>query len=159
MATYERATRIPAPLDRVWEFHSTPDGLRALTPGALNVTVESVVGPDGDPDPEVLTVGSVLELSAAPLGIDLGDRGRWVAEITARERTEGSAYFVDEMRSGPLRSWEHTHAFYADGDETVLRDRVRFRTRLGATADRFVARLFEPGFRYRHRRTRELLAG
>ena len=32
MPTYRRTTRIAAPIDEVWAFHSTIDGLVALTP-------------------------------------------------------------------------------------------------------------------------------
>jgi ligand-binding SRPBCC domain-containing protein len=64
------------------------------------------------------------------------------------------------MREGPFPHWVHTHSFFADGDETLLRDRVEYRLpggelgrRLGPVA--YVG--FEPMFRYRHRRTRDLL--
>jgi ligand-binding SRPBCC domain-containing protein len=158
MPTYERSTRVAAPFDAVWEFHSDEQGLIALTPGWMNLEVESVYGPEGDPDPAVLEAGSVVESSVRPFGV--GPEQHWVSEITARERSDGSAYFRDVMTEGPFRHWVHTHLFYADGDGTIVRDRVEYRLPLGRLGDALgpLATVgFDPMFRYRHRRTRELL--
>jgi ligand-binding SRPBCC domain-containing protein len=159
MAVYERRTRVAASLDDVWEFHSRTSGLEALTPAWMNLRVESVRGPEGDPDPDVLEAGSEIRLSTRPFGI--GPRQRWVSVITDRERTDGSAYFRDEMADGPFARWVHTHRFFADGDETVVSDRVEYRLPGGQLGNALspLARVgFEPMFRFRHRKTRELLA-
>jgi ligand-binding SRPBCC domain-containing protein len=158
MDTYERSVRVRAPFEDVWEFHSDESGLVALTPDWMRMEIEAVRGPDGEPDPEVLDAGSVVESSVRPF--DIGPRQMWVSEISARERTGGSAYFQDVMAEGPFPEWEHTHLFYADGDETIVRDRVRYELP-GGSLGRAVGPLgvvgFEPFFRYRHRRTRALL--
>jgi ligand-binding SRPBCC domain-containing protein len=156
MAVYERETRVRASFEAVWEFHATIGGLEALTPGWMNLRVESVVGPDGRPDPEVLEPGSRIRMSMRPF--DAGPRQRWVSEITARENRGDVAYFRDEMVDGPFREWEHTHLFYRDGGETLVRDRVAYESPL-RPADPLLRVGFEPMFRYRHRRTRELLEG
>lgn len=156
MNTYRRRTRVPALIDEVWEFHSRIDGLVDLTPDFLDLRVERVVGPDGDPDPDVLETGSRIALSIRPFGI--GPRQSWVSHIRERERTDGSAYFVDEMTDGPFRAWRHTHQFYADGHETVLIDKVEYRLPfgfLGETLGPVAIVGFDPMFRHRHRRTRE----
>lgn len=158
MKRFERSTRISAPLSAVWEFHSDTDGLVALTPGWMNLEIESVRGPDGEPDPPILEAGAVIDASVRPFG--KGPRQRWVSEITEREQTEGTAYFTDVMAEGPFPEWEHTHLFYADGDETILRDRVEFELPfgpLGKLGEPFAPLGFEPFFRFRHRRTRSLL--
>jgi len=160
MPTYRRETRIEAPLDVVWDFHSRKEGLEALTPDWMGLDVESVVGPDGEPDPTVLDVGSELHLVTRPL--DIGPRQRVVSRIVEREEREGAAHFSDEMVEGPFREWLHTHTFFADGDATILRDEVGYRLPLGAAGDAVgpLAKVgFAPMFRFRHRRTRELLDG
>lgn len=160
MRTYERAVRVEAPFEEVWEFHSDESGLVALTPSWMHLEVESVVGPDGESDPDVLVAGSVLRSSVRPFNV--GPRQEWTSEITAREREEGSAYFRDVMTDGPFDEWEHTHLFYADGEETIVRDRVRYEFPfgvLGRAAGPFGVVGFEPFFRYRHRRTKALLEG
>jgi len=158
MDTYERSVRIAAPLSEVWEFHSTEAGLVALTPDWMRLEVEDVRGPDGEPDPELLEAGSRLRCSVRPLGI--GPRQRWTSEIVEREESEGAAYFRDVMHDGPFPEWEHTHSFFEDGEGTLLRDRVQYELPLGALG-RAVGPAavvgFEPMFRFRHRRTKELL--
>ncbi|WP_418285383.1 SRPBCC family protein [Halorubrum sp. DTA46] len=159
MPTYRRTTRVPAPIDDVWTFHSTIDGLRALTPDWMHLRVDEVKGPDGTPDPEVLLEGSEIRMSMRPFGV--GPRQRWTSRIVERDpddesSAESSAHFVDDMVGGPFRKWEHTHAFYADGDETLLVDTVAYRLPFGALGDiagPFAKVGFEGMFRDRHRRT------
>lgn len=158
MAVYERRTRVRAPLENVWSFHSTVAGLEALTPDWLGLRVESVIGPDGEPDPDVLETGARVSLSIQPFGA--GPRHRWTSVIREREQTAGAAYFRDEMVSGPFERWVHTHAFYADGPETIVRDHVSYELPfgpLGRAAAPFSSVGFEPMFRERHRRTKALL--
>ncbi len=158
MHTYERTVRVDAPFEEVWRFHSTEAGLEALTPGWMRLEIESVTGPDGNSNPSELDTGSSVHASVQPFG--LGPRQRWSSDIVARDRTEGTGYFQDVMRDGPFRRWEHTHSFYADGDGTRVRDRIEYELPLGPL-DRVFGPLavigFEPMFRYRHKRTRELL--
>ena len=158
MPTYERSVRVDAPFQEVWDFHSTEKGLVALTPGWMNIRIDAVRGPDGEPDPEVLGAGSVVESSVQPFGV--GPRQSWDSDIVARERQDGAAYFRDVMSDGPFREWTHTHMFYADDGATVVRDRVEYALPFGALGDAVgpLARVgLEPMFRYRHRRTKELL--
>ncbi len=156
MPTYSRRTRVPAPLSDVWAFHSRVEGLETLTPAFLHLDVGTVRGPDGEPDPELLVEGTEIELSLTPFGVF--PRQRWVSKITEREEKEGRAWFRDEMRDGPFPHWVHTHLFFADGDETVVEDRVAYELPLGPLG-RLVGPLgvlgFEPMFRDRHRRTRK----
>jgi len=158
MPRYERSVRVEAPLEAVWEFHSTTDGLEALTPDWMRLEIEQVRGPDGEPDPEVLDVGSVITSSVRPFGI--GPRQSWLSEIVDRSHEDGSAYFRDVMVDGPFDEWTHTHLFYADGSETMVRDRIEYELPFGAigrAVGPFAVVGFEPMFRYRHRRTKELL--
>lgn len=160
MATYQRRTRVAAPLDRVWEFHSRVEGLEALTPDWMRMRVERVRGPDGEADPDVLEAGSEVRLSVRPFGV--GPRRAWTSHIDAREERDGEAVFRDTMTDGPFDRWVHTHAFHAVDGGTVVDDRVAYELPFGAVGRALgpVAVVgFEPMFRYRHRRTRELLEG
>ena len=165
MPTYRRTTRIPAPIEDVWAFHSTIDGLIELTPTWMNMRIASVTGPDGEPGPAVLSAGSRIRMSVAPFGVV--PRQRWTSRIVKREPdgtdpVEGSAYFVDDMVDGPFRKWEHTHSFYADGDETHLVDTVKYRLPLGPFGDAVgpLAKVgFEGMFRDRHTRTDRRFGG
>ena len=161
MQTYERETIVHAPLEDVWKFHSTLSGLEALTPGWMNLQIERVIGGDGEPDPEILEEGSEIVASIRPFGV--GPRQHWTSVIVDREFGDGYAYFRDEMVHGPFDRWIHTHAFYADTEETtVCRDRVEYELPLSAISSPlgpFSIVGFEPMFRHRHRMTRRELEG
>lgn len=158
MPTYQRRSRVDAPFDDVWAFYSGIEGLVALTPEFMHLRVEAIRGPDGERDPDVLETGTQLRLSARPFGV--GPRQRWVSRIVEREERDGTAVFRDDMIEGPFREWVHTHRFEAVDGGTVVDDRVEYRFPGGPIGDA-VGPLagvgFEPMFRYRHRKTRELL--
>ncbi|WP_089817189.1 SRPBCC family protein [Halomicrobium zhouii] len=158
MPVYERSTHVDAPLEDVWEFHSSGDGLEALTPDWLHLRIEEATGPDGQPDPDVLEKGATIVSSVRPFGV--GPRQRWTSVIVDRRERDGHALFRDEMVDGPFASWEHTHRFSAEGEGTLVHDRVEYELLggpVGRVVDPFAVVGFEPMFRYRHRRTRELL--
>lgn len=161
MATYRRRTRVLAPLAEVWAFHETADGLEALTPDWMGLTVESVRGPNGETDPEKLTEGTEVSMTSQPFG--LLPESRWISRITDRREGEGYRMFRDNMLGGPFDLWVHTHEFYGDGNETVLIDTVEYELPLGGPLgerlDSAAVVGFEPMFRYRHRKTKELLEG
>ncbi|AFZ73948.1 SRPBCC family protein [Natronobacterium gregoryi] len=158
MPTYERRTTVQASLEDVWDFHSRTAGLEELTPDWMHLRIEAVMGSDGEADPDVLEEEAEVAMSIRPFGV--GPRQHWTSVITDRDRDDGTAYFRDEMVHGPFDRWVHTHAFYADGDQTVLRDRVEYDLPLGPLGDAaspFSSLGFEAMFRDRHRRTKERL--
>lgn len=158
MATFSRRTRIAAPLSAVWEFHSTLDGLRTLTPGWMNLEIHTVTGPDGEADPAELYEGTEMEMSMRPFGV--GPRQRWTSRIVDRTESDGYAMFRDDMLGGPFELWIHTHEFYGDGGETILVDTVEYELPFGAIgrAGLPVSRVgFEGMFRDRHSRTKTAL--
>ena len=158
MSQYQRTVRVDAPFDEVWDFHSRVTGLEALTPGWMNLEVESVTSPDGDADPGILDTESRIESSVRPLGI--GPRQEWTSVIAEREENEGSAMFRDTMEGGPFAEWEHTHKFFADGDGTLVFDSVEYELPLGGLGQAISPLAvvgMEPMFRFRHRQTKQLL--
>ena len=99
-----------------------------------------------------------IDMAMRPFGV--GPRQRWTSVITDREEGDDVAWFRDVMRDGPFPRWRHTHRFRAHGDETVIEDRLVYRLplgELGKAAGPLGVVGFEPMFRYRHRRTKELL--
>ena len=158
MAVYERSVHVDAPLDEVWDFHSRSSGLEALTPDWMNLRIEVTTGPDGESDPDILEAGSTIASSIRPFGV--GPRQQWTSVIVDRRKADDHALFRDRMSDGPFPSWEHTHRFSADDDGTFVHDRVEYELP-GGLVGTLVSPLscvgFEPMFRYRHRRTRELL--
>lgn len=158
MPVFDRQTRVRAPFETVWDFHSRSEGLEALTPAFMRLRVERVVDSDGELDPEYLYEGTRIDATVRPFGI--GPRRGWTSVIVDRNVSESAASFVDEMVDGPFPHWQHTHSFYGDGSETLIRDRIEYELPfgiLGRVAGRFGEIGFEPMFRYRHRKTREVL--
>jgi ligand-binding SRPBCC domain-containing protein len=158
MVVFTRETWVAAPIERVRDFHVRIDGLTAVTPDWMNLRVEGISGPDGEPDPETLEVGTDVRLSMRPFGV--GPRQVWTARIVSREEETDAALLTDEMIDGPFETWEHTHAFYADDGATLLRDRIEYEFPvgpLGPVVDPVALLPLELLFRYRHHRTRKLL--
>ncbi|WP_158057275.1 SRPBCC family protein [Halorussus halophilus] len=156
MPTYQRHVWVDAPLDEVWEFHSRVEGLEALTPSWMNLRVETVYGPDGERDPELLEEGAEAHMSLQPFGV--GPRQSWVSHVTKREREDDHAVFEDEMADGPFPSWTHTHRFYAEDGGTVVWDTVEYELPLvGGKLGSLGWVGFEPMFRERHKRTKRIL--
>jgi ligand-binding SRPBCC domain-containing protein len=157
MPTYQREVRVRAPLDEVWAFHSRIEGLEALTPDWMHLCVEDVRRPDDDTDSGVLDTGTEIRLSMRPFGV--GPRQSWTSRIVRREAGDGSAIFEDVMEDGPFRQWRHRHQFYAISDgETLVRDRVTYELPVvGSLLGPLGWLGFEPMFRSRHSRTKEIL--
>ncbi|MFW5965561.1 MAG: SRPBCC family protein, partial [Halodesulfurarchaeum sp.] len=104
-----------------------------------------------------LLAGSEIDLSVGPLpGVA---RTTWTSVIVDRQRTDTEAWFVDEMREGPMASWRHTHHFVADGDRTRLIDRIDYKTGRGRAVDLALRPILAIAFAMRQQRTREILSG
>ena len=164
METFGRETHVDGSFAGVWDFHSRISGLTGLTPDWMNMSVESIRGPEGEPapdleepDPGVLTSGCEIDVTVRPLGV--GPAQHWTSRIVAREEGEGAAFFRDTMVAGPFDHWVHSHYFYAEDGGTKVRDHVEYRlpgSEVGRLAGPFAVIGFEPMFRYRHRETKRL---
>ncbi len=121
MAFYQLRTaqRIPASLDEVWDFISSPANLQKITPREMGFEITS-----GDL-PDKMYEGMIISYRVRPL---LGIPTTWVTEIThVRDRK----YFVDEQRVGPYSLWHHEHHVEAIEGGVLMRDIVSYRPPLG----------------------------
>ncbi len=143
----EREQRLPgAPAD-VFEFFADARNLEAITPPLLRFRLVT-------PDPIAIGRGTLIRYRLRVHGVPVS----WLTEITAWDPPAG---FVDEQRKGPYALWHHTHSFQAAGEETIMRDVVRYRIGFGALGTlanalvvrRDLARIFD----YRAQRVRELI--
>lgn len=154
MQTFERETVVDAPLDEVWAFHSTIDGLRALTPTWLALRIESIDSPR-DQNPGALVAGTTIYGSVAPFWVL--PRQYWSSTIEARSEFDDECSFVDTMDDGPIPRWEHTHRFVSTNEGTRIVDHVEFEPPGGALGRFVLPVLLRVFFAYRHWRTREIL--
>ncbi len=135
----EQTQRLELPLAETFELFADARNLEAITPPWLGFRV---VGPA----PIEMRPGALIDYRLRLRGIPI----RWRTRI---ESWEPPHRFVDAQLSGPYALWHHTHTFDADGEATVIGDRVRYRIGygpLGALALRlFVRGDLERIFEYR----------
>ncbi len=110
---------IPRPLPEVFSFFSRAENLEILTPPWLNFKILEVKHPAGS-----LDTGSLIDYSLKIHGLPV----RWrtlIQEWVPNEK------FVDTQVRGPYRYWHHTHEFQAVGNETLMKDKVRYQLPFG----------------------------
>ena len=145
--TLRREQRLPGAPEAVFGFFADARNLEAITPPLLRFHVVT-------PAPIVMGAGTRIRYRLRVRGVPLS----WLTEITAWEPPHR---FVDEQLDGPYALWHHTHTFERDGDETIMRDVVRYRIgfgALGSLADALLVRRdLERIFDYRAERVPRLL--
>ncbi|MFP5364713.1 MAG: SRPBCC family protein [Thermoleophilia bacterium] len=142
-----REQRLPGSPSRVFGFFGDARNLEAITPPMLRFALVT-------PEPIEMRRGTLIRYRLRVRGLPVS----WLTEISEWDPPHR---FVDEQLEGPYALWHHTHTFEADGDETIMRDVVRYRIGfgpLGTLADRLVvrrdlARIFD----HRAERVRELI--
>jgi len=116
-----RATRIAAPRERVFDL------ARHVEAHVATMPEERASGATG-----LLELGDRVTFKQRQFGVPF----ELTAEVTAMDRPRR---FADEQVSGVFGSLVHEHTFEEAGDETVMRDDVRFEMPLGP-----LGRLGEP---------------
>ena len=110
---------IPAPIDKVWDFMSSPNNLRHITPVSMQMEVLNNSA-DGAMYPGMIITYRVSPFALLRLG--------WVTEITHVEKLK---YFVDEQRFGPFAFWHHKHFLEEKDAGVLMRDIVDYRLPMG----------------------------
>lgn len=133
-------TRIPAPLEEVFEFFSRAENLGAITPAAMSFRM---LAPAGQPMHSGREIDYAIRVGPVPM--------RWRSRI---EEFKPLEQFVDSQLRGPYANWWHEHRFERSPEGgTVMRDRVWYAPPLGplgAVAQRvLIAPQLEAIFRYR----------
>ncbi len=121
MAIYSLKTvqKIPATLEKAWQFFSTPDNLQNITPGHLGFKILSLY------HGKTMYAGQIIEYTVKPiLGIPL----YWMTEIT---HVATHKYFIDEQRYGPYRMWHHQHHFKEIEGGVEMTDIVHYKLPFG----------------------------
>lgn len=133
------STIVNAPLQETFAFFSRAENLGLLTPPSMAFTILNA--------PAAVTRGTTIDykVSVGPV------RLAWRTLINSWET---GRQFVDVQQAGPYRVWWHQHAFRADGDRTVMEDRVCYTPPfgpIGRLANRFfIAPTLRAVFQYRH---------
>ena len=109
---------VPARLDVVWDFFSSPGNLSKITPPEMGFIISS------PPQPEMYS-GMFIMYKVSPL---LGIKLNWVTEITQVEKLK---FFVDEQRLGPYSIWHHEHHFKAVEGGVEMHDILHYSVPFG----------------------------
>lgn len=131
-------TTLNAPLADTFAFFSKPENLGLITPSAMQFVIMG--------RPEAITESAVItyRIRVGPLPM------QWRTRITC---WEPGVRFVDAQESGPYRAWYHEHTFHAEGDRTVMEDRVYYAPPFGVLGriahGLFIAPMLRHIFRYR----------
>ncbi|WP_435579540.1 SRPBCC family protein [Gilvibacter sp.] len=116
---FKRTQKIPATVDEVWDFISSPANLQEITPDHMGFEITS-----GDL-PEKMYPGMIISYVVKPL---LGIPMTWVTEIT---QVIDKSYFIDEQRVGPYKIWHHQHFIEPIEGGVLMRDIVSYQPPLG----------------------------
>lgn len=150
MKLYElkRTQVIPAPIDLVWDFFSTPENLKIITPPFMGFIVTS-----GSIKAKMYE-GQIISYIVKPL---MGIPITWVTEITHMKNLE---YFIDEQRFGPYKFWHHEHFFKQTSNNVEMTDIVKYALPAGPFGEIIheviVKNKLQKIFEFRFKKTREL---
>ena len=145
MAVYQfrKEQFIPAGIDEVWDFISSPGNLKKITPEHMGFEITS------GKLPGKMYPGMIITYRVSPFR---GVKMNWVTEITHVREKE---YFVDEQRVGPYAMWHHEHHIEAVEGGVMMRDVITYRPPLGflgVLANRlFIRKQLDGIFEYRRK--------
>lgn len=111
--------KIPASVEKVWDFISSPGNLKKITPEYMGFDITS------KNLPEKMYPGMIISYKVSPV---MGIKTTWVTEITHVKEQE---YFVDEQRVGPYSMWHHEHQIEAVPGGVLMTDIVSYKPPFG----------------------------
>jgi len=111
--------KVPATIDEVWDFISSPENLKKITPSYMGFDITSKHAG------EKMYPGMIITYKVSPV---FGIKMNWVTEITHIKEKE---YFVDEQRSGPYAMWHHEHKIKPIEGGVLMTDIVSYKPPLG----------------------------
>jgi len=143
----QRHQTIPASLEEVWAYFSTPKNLNEITPPDMEF--EIIFGGD---DPMYQGQLMAYRIQLLPL-----IKTRWLTEIT---QVREPFFFADEQRLGPYQYWQHQHHFKKVDEGVRMLDQVTYLLPLGVLGDivhtLWVGSRLESIFDYRAKKVAEI---
>jgi ligand-binding SRPBCC domain-containing protein len=117
--TLESTQKIPASMEEVWDFMSSPKNLKEITPSYMGFEITSKTRGDK------MYPGMIISYKVSPV---LGIKMTWVTEIT---HVDTLKYFVDEQRVGPYRIWHHEHHIRPIDGGVLMEDIITYEPPFG----------------------------
>ncbi len=121
MAFYQLNTtqKLPVSVNEIWDFISSPDNLKEITPQHMGFIVTGNTGAGK------MYPGMIITYKVSPL---FGIKLNWMTEITQVKDLE---YFVDEQRIGPYSMWHHQHRIEPIDGGVLMTDIVTYQPPMG----------------------------
>jgi ligand-binding SRPBCC domain-containing protein len=143
----KRTQLIPADVETIWRFFSSPKNLAVITPPYMNFRITS-------PPEHAIYEGQIITYKVSPiLGVPLF----WMTEI---QEVEHHKKFVDIQKKGPYKLWHHEHTFEQQGNAVLMTDNVHYELPFGILGDAahklFVKKQLEEIFDYRNKKIIEV---
>lgn len=118
MYTLHAIQKLPITLKEAWDFLSSPNNLKTITPPYMGFHIQS--GAD-----KKMYSGQIIEYVVTPV---LGIPTTWITEIT---HVQDQQYFVDEQRFGPYDLWHHKHFLKEIEGGVEMEDLIHYKIPLG----------------------------
>jgi ligand-binding SRPBCC domain-containing protein len=116
MYSFKRIQKLPITLDEAWDFFSSSENLKEITPDYMGFKVIS------DPDfSKKIYPGQIISYIVTPI---LGIPMKWVTEIV---QVQPKQFFIDEQRFGPYSFWHHQHHFKAIEGGVEITDLLHYK--------------------------------
>ncbi|MFD1096070.1 SRPBCC family protein [Salegentibacter chungangensis] len=145
--TLHTRQKLPISVEEAWNFLSSPENLKTITPDYMGFDIISN-------NAETMYPGQIIQYVVTPIA---GIKTKWVTEITHVREPE---YFVDEQRFGPYTLWHHKHFIKEIEGGIEMEDIVDYKLPfgiLGRLAHPFlVAPKLKEIFSYRKEKLKEL---
>ena len=110
----KRTQILPISLQEAWDFFSSPQNLKKITPEHMGFKINYMSGGEKMYPGQLITY-KVNVLPGIPVN--------WVTEIT---HVQEPHYFVDEQRFGPYALWHHQHHFKETAAGVEMTDEVNY---------------------------------
>jgi ligand-binding SRPBCC domain-containing protein len=114
-----KTQKIPASVEKIWDFISSPANLKKITPVYMGFDITS------KNLPEKMYPGMIISYKVSPV---FGIKTTWVTEITQVKEQE---YFGDEQRAGPYSMWHHEHKIESIPGGVLMTDIVSYKPPYG----------------------------
>lgn len=116
---FQKEQFIKASVEEIWDFISSPQNLKKITPKSMGFDILTPNLPDK------IYEGMIISYKVRPL---FGIPTNWVTEIT---HIVDKSYFVDEQRVGPYTLWHHQHIIEKKRNGILMNDIVSYKPPFG----------------------------
>lgn len=117
--TLETAQELKMPIEKAWDYFSSPENLAKITPKKMGFFITSKVDKKAYP-------GQIITYKVSPVPFI---KTNWVTEIT---QVKENTFFIDEQRFGPYAMWHHEHFFESlPNGNTLMKDKISYKIPFG----------------------------